>query len=111
MLNIDCFNPFDDTQYSVGNVCLVIQTLPRSEHFKVDNIILIGLTPGPTEPSQTMNTYLVPLVNDLLKLYSGVTLPNPYSMFGLTTVRAILSCSVCDLPATRKVWIFETECN
>lgn len=103
MLNTDWFNPFDETQYSVGAISLVVQNLPRSERFKAENIILIGLIPGPTEPSKTMNTYLVPLVDDLLKLYSGVTLPNPHSIFGSTNIRAVLSCIVCDLPATRKV--------
>ena len=103
MLNTDWFNPFDETQYSVGAIYLVVQNLPRSERFKAENIILIGLIPGPTEPSKTMNTYLVPLVDDLLKLYSGVTLPNPHSIFGSTNIRAVLSCIVCDLPATRKV--------
>jgi len=100
MLNTDWFNPFDETQYSVGAIYLVVQNLPRSERFKAENIILIGLIPGPTEPSKTMNTYLVPLVDDLLKLYSGVTLPNPHSIFGSTNIRAVLSCIVCDLPAT-----------
>lgn len=68
MLNIDWFNPYDDTEYSVGAIYLVVQNLPRSEHFKVENIILIGLIPGPTEPSKTINTYLELLVHDLLQL-------------------------------------------
>jgi len=28
MLNIDWFNPFDETQYSVGAVYLIVQNLP-----------------------------------------------------------------------------------
>ena len=103
MLNIDWFNPFDEAQYSVGAIYLVVHNLPRSMRFKTENIVLIGLIPGPAEPSKTVNTYLVPLVNDLLKLYDGVNLPNPHSWFGSTTIRAVLSCIVCDIPATRKV--------
>lgn len=103
MLNIDWFNPYDGTEYSVGAIYLVVQNLPQSERFKVENIILIGLVPGPTEPSKTINTYLGLLVDDLLKLYKGVSLPNPHSFLGSMTIRAILSCIVSDLPATRKV--------
>ena len=61
-------NPYDDTEYSVGAIYLVVQNLPRSERFKVENIILIGLIPGPTEPSKTMNTYLELLVENFTKV-------------------------------------------
>ena len=71
--------------------------------FKTEIFILTGLIPGPADPSKTVNTYLVPLVNDLLKLYDGVNLPNPYFWFGSTTIPVVLSCIVCDIPATRKV--------
>ena len=103
MLNIDWFNPFEETQYSVGAIYLAIQNLPRSERFKVDNIILVGLIPGPTEPSKHMNTYLSLLVDELNELYEGVLINNPFSLLGKSHVRAVLSCIVCDLPATRKV--------
>ena len=99
MLNIDWFNPYQDTQYSVGTIYLVVQNLPRSERFKVDNIILVGLIPGPREP-KSVNTYLDLLVEDFRKLYRGVNLPCPS---GSVKVRAVLSCIVCDIPATRKV--------
>ena len=57
---------------------------------------------GPKEP-KCMDYYLTPLVEDLNKLFSGVKMKNPNFMFGETTIRAILSCVVCDLPAARKV--------
>ena len=53
MLNIDWFNPYEETQYSVGTIYLVVQNLPRSERFKINNIILVGLMPGPREPKST----------------------------------------------------------
>ena len=81
MMNIDWFNPYEETQYSVGAIYLVVQNLPRYERFKLKNIILIGLIPGPKEPPKTINTYLVPLVNDLVKLYHGVEIPNAHSPF------------------------------
>ena len=104
MMNVDWFNPFEETQYSVGAVYLVMQNLPRYERFKLTNIVLVGLIPGPKEPSKTINTYyLEPLINDLIKLYQGVEIPNPHCFLGKTKINAILSCVVCDIPATRKV--------
>ena len=77
MMNVDWFNPYEETQYSVGAVYLVIQNLPRYERFKLTNIVLVGLIPGPKEPSKIINTYyLEPLINDLIKLYQGVEIPN-----------------------------------
>ena len=38
-VNIDWFNPYDDSPYSVGAVYLVVLNLPRSECFKLQNVI------------------------------------------------------------------------
>lgn len=103
MLNIDWFNPYDETQYSVGAIYLVVQNLPRSLRFKLENIILIGLMPGPTEPSLTVNTYLEPLIDDFCKLYHGIEVCHPHTACGKVKIRVALSGVVCDLPATRKV--------
>ena len=40
MLNIDWFYPYQETENYVGAIYLVVQHLPHSEHFKVDNILL-----------------------------------------------------------------------
>lgn len=60
---------------------------------------------GPKEP-KTMDHYLKPLVADLNKLFHGVEVNNPNSLFGKTTIRAVISCVVCDLPAVRKICVF-----
>ena len=39
---------------------------------KRENTILVGLIPGPHEPSHDINTFLKPLVDDLLKFWDGV---------------------------------------
>ena len=103
MLNVDWFNPFDETPYSAGVIYFVIQNLPRSERFKFENIILAGIIPGPREPKKHINTFLSPVVKDLQRLYTGVVMQNPSSFCGTTLIRAIVSCVSCDLPATRKV--------
>ena len=99
LLNVDWLQPY---KYSVGVIYLVILNLPRSIRFKRENVILFGIVPGPHEPSLTMNTYLTPLVSDLLQLWSGVELKRPG-----TDVTAIFRCALlgvaCDLPAARKL--------
>ena len=50
MLNIDWFQPFDHTQYSVGVIYLVIRNLPRAVRFKPENVIIVSTIPGPKEP-------------------------------------------------------------
>ena len=80
---------------------LVILNLPRSIRFKRENVILIGVIPGPCEPSLSVNSYLSPLVSDLLELWRGVQLRQPG-----TAITALFRCALlgvtCDLPAARK---------
>ena len=101
MINIDWFQPFKHRTYSIGVVYLVIMNLPRSIRYKRENIIIIGLLPGPSEPPKTINTYLAPLVSELLTLWKGYTFKiasNKKVLF-----RCALLCVACDLPAGRKV--------
>ena len=63
MMNVDWFNPYKDTLYSAGAIYLVILNLPRRLRYKFENIILIGLIPGPKEPSLHINSYLAPLID------------------------------------------------
>jgi len=72
VLNIDWFKPFKHIEYSVGVLYLVIANLPRSERYKIENMIIAGVIPGPNEPKKVMNSYLKPLVNDLLELWNGI---------------------------------------
>lgn len=72
MLNIDWFQPFQHTQYSVGVIYLVIQNLPRAVRFKPENVIIVSTIPGPKEPDYNhLNPYLKPIVDDLLLLWKG----------------------------------------
>ena len=64
-LNVDWFQPFLHTAYSVGAIYLTIQNLPRNVRYKEENIILVGIIPGQNEPSLTINLYLSPLVEEL----------------------------------------------
>jgi len=101
LLNIDWLQPYKHTEYSVGVIYLVILNLPHSIRFKRENVILMGVIPGPREPSLSVNSYLSPLVSDLLDLWKGVQLKQPG-----TDITAIFRCVLlgvaCDLPAARK---------
>ena len=91
-LNIDWFNPYQYAQY------LTILNLPREERYKVENTILVGLMPGPSEPKR-ISPFLNPLVDELLQLWEGVHV----STSNTFTLRAALLCFISDIPATRKV--------
>ena len=101
LMNVDWFQPFKHTVYSVGVIYITFLNLPRLVRFKRENVIIIGIIPGPREPSLHMNTFLSPLVSNLLDLWKGVDLKLPDG----NTVKsrcALLGVS-CDLPAGRKV--------
>lgn len=101
MINIDWFRPFKHRTYSIGVIYLVVMNLPRDIRYKRENIVIVGLLPGPFEPPLTINTYLAPLVSDLLLLWKGHT----FKLSGneSVVVRCALLCVACDQPAGRKV--------
>ena len=100
-LNIDWFQPFKHSTYSAGAMYIAIQNLPRNERYRSENIILVGIIPGPHEPKLTMNSYLSLLVEDLKKLWNGVIMQSESGL--QVMVRAALICTACDIPASRKV--------
>ena len=69
MLNIDWFCPFKHGRYSMGAIYMCLMNLPREIRFKPENIILIGLIPGPTEPKLTIDSFLKPLVDELMEFW------------------------------------------
>jgi len=96
MLKVDWFQPFKLARYSVSVICLVVMNLPRNERFKIENVILVSVIPGPHEPSGNINTYLSPLVDKLLVLWEGWRV-------GSEILEGVLLCVALDLPAARKV--------
>ena len=100
MLNVDWFQPFEHSTYSVGVIYLAILNLPRDVRYKRENIILVGIIRGPAEPPLNINTYLSPLCDELLLLWDGIELQVSDSQ---QLVCAALLAVSCDLPAGRKV--------
>ena len=101
MLNIDFFQPYKHVQYSLGAIYLTVLNLPRGIRNKTNNIILVGLIPGPQEPQHDLNSYLEPLVNELKQFWRGIEL-DVHSL-GKKKIRCALISVACDLPAGRKV--------
>ena len=46
--------------------------LPRMYRFKKENVLTVGILPGPHEPKLNMNTFLDPLVSELIQLQNDV---------------------------------------
>ncbi len=67
MINIDWFQPYTHTVSSVGVIYLTIMNLPRTLRYKLENLIIIGIIPGPKEPE---HSFLYPLVNELSDFWS-----------------------------------------
>ena len=65
ILNIHWFQQFKHSTYSIGAMYVAIANLPRNERYLTDNVLLVGIIPGPKEPKLDINTYLKPLVSDL----------------------------------------------
>ena len=101
-LNVDWFQPFTHTTHSEGVIYLSVMNLPRCERFLQKNTILVGIIPGPHEPKKTINSFLSPMVDDLLKLWRGVMLKFNSGQNAPVLVRAALLCAGWDIPAARK---------
>ena len=101
-MNVDWFQPYKHSTYSLVAIYLSVQNMPRQVRFKPENIILIGIIPDPHEPSHTVNSYLTPLIIELQKAWNtGFTVPTPQGI--QITVKLALSCVACDIPGRRKV--------
>ena len=103
MLNMDWFQPYINSQYSVGVIYAVICNLPRSERFKPYNILTLAVIPGPKEPKlHEINHYLYPIINQLNQLWDGYYIKTYENNIGRFVRGAIIGCSN-DVPAARKL--------
>ena len=102
ILNVDWFQPYRRTVYSIGAIYATIQNLPRNIRYKEEYIILIAIIPGPKEPKLSINSYLQPMIDELQSAYSrGLQVSTPQGTD--ITIRLAVSCVSCDIPATRKL--------
>jgi hypothetical protein len=108
-LNMDGFHPHGSQEVgkktTICGIYLVCFNLPPEIRFKMENIFLLGVVPGPHEPStHEVNHILRPLVNDLLILWeTGIFLSRTCGRPLGRLVRGALIPVICDLPAARRV--------
>ncbi|CAB4439269.1 unnamed protein product [Rhizophagus irregularis] len=77
MINLNWFQPFNSSAYSSGVIYGVICNLSRDIRFKRENMLYLGLLPGPEEVKlHKINHYLSPIVDELLEFWDGVDLPS-----------------------------------
>lgn len=107
-LNIDWFHPFGakvgGSHLSVGGIYMVCMNLPTHLRYRLENVYLVGIMPGPREPSmEQINHFLNPLIDDLLRFWSpGILFSKTASHPFGCLVRCALIALVCDTPAARK---------
>ena len=81
---------------------MVITNLPRSERFKRQNLILVGIISSMIKEPAT-NTFLEPLVEELLPSWDEGFCFNVHNkQTNPTKFRLELLCVGCDIPACRK---------
>ena len=102
MLNVDWFQPYTHTNHSCGVMYLVLMNLPREERFKPENVIMVGIIPGPRVPKGDINYFLKPLVDELIDFWDGVIIADTLLLGGMFKVRVALLALSCDVPAARK---------
>jgi hypothetical protein len=103
IINMDWFQPFKGSLYSVGVIYAVICNLSCKERYKSHNILTLAVIPGPHEPKlHEINNYLYPIINQLVNLWSGYNIITHESNSGRFVRGAIIGCS-SDVPATRKL--------
>lgn len=108
-LNMDGFNPYGNKEAgkkaSVGGIYMVCLNLPMSIRYDLENMYLVGVIPGPQEPSlHQINHILRPLVDELLQLWKqGIYLTHTWGHPHGQLVRCALGPLVCDLPAARQM--------
>ena len=57
MLNVDFFQPYKHVMESYGVIYLSIINLPRNEHFKQENVLLVGVIPAFEHEPDTLNPF------------------------------------------------------
>ena len=104
MINLDWFQPYDGTIHSTGVIYAAICNLPRDIRFKRENLLILGLLPGPNEVSlHKINHYLAPIVDELESLWNGIILNRTDDCLNGKKIRAALILVSCDVPAARKI--------
>ena len=107
-LYLDWFNSEGNSSHgkhnSVGAIVLICLNLPPTQRYKVENVFLFGIIPGPREPSlDEVNHLLQPLIDELKEFWTGIFFASTSQHPQGRTIRAAIFPLIADLPALRKV--------
>lgn len=104
MLNVDWFQPFKHRKdISVGVLYMVITNLPRSDRFKRDNVIIVGIIPALSKEPASLNFFLNPLVDELNALWHGIKVKTKNAPIQGAEICAALICCAAGIPTARKL--------
>jgi hypothetical protein len=100
ILNVDWFQPYSNVTHSTGVIYAAIANLPREIRFKRENMLILGILPGPNEANlHKINHYLSPIVDELKLLWQGIMLDSTAEYLEGKKIRAALILVSCDIPA------------
>lgn len=103
-LSADGMCPFKKRKHTCWPLMIVNYNLPPDERTHIDNLICVGVIPGPKCPAD-INSFLQPLIDELLELARG-TAAVDVSQRRLFALRAHLISIFGDIPALTKILEF-----
>lgn len=107
-LSVDFFNAHHNKiagkTYPVGCILLSCIQLPPDMRKKTENLYLVGLIPGPREPSmEEIDHFLRPLVEVMKESWKHGAIYRTHDFPHGRLVRSALALSINDLPMARKI--------
>jgi len=93
----DGFAPFKKQKHTAWILLVFNYNLPPDERFQKDNILCIGIIPGPKKPHDA-DSFIYPLMQELLELSTGVSAYDALSC-SIFALRAYLITAFGDIPA------------
>lgn len=97
-ISTDGFCPFKRRKQTCWPIIAFNYNLPPTIRFRLENIICLGVVPGPKKPKD-FDSYLVPLVEELYQLKRGSTAAYDARRRRLFSLRAYLVLVFGDMPA------------